>query len=688
MTVLLYYFVSFSCIIVFLKNRKNARTFVGGAVFSTTIIHHFQYSLLLYMKMKPIRSNIKDASTSSIRQAMNIRRHELSQKIRKTKKCQMLQLKRRHTTAAFLDGEQDQGSGQSPQTTASPQQCFTEFIASPTIFSLSALQASLSRSKHQVTIRLQDYPIQQAESFLRSIAGFLSPNDDSSLEALKVLTNLSAMESSETSTNYYTSHSSWCVFMLSSTHGNIPKCLLNILASSNIFNIEQACWVIGNIAGDSHQCREKLVTMEFTPILISLLQQMDSFVILRNAIWALSNMSRGEHSIAPFIQAGLSANVLLNVLRLDESVGDNIWDIRSEIAWFLAFVSAKDEEELIAQLLNTEIFICLAKLFSQATDMVINNRDRGSIFKSIIPLIRIFGNLATGADGKYVEGIIMTEDRSVIKTLAKWLGVYKPCSEMMAICTEVTWVCGALLCDVGRANHASTTIAYPIILPALCEVFLRGSFTLEWKREIVNAIWNALAAPPNFDGDTFAIRDELLLQLFQKDGMVRALVGTLICLDVDAIRPALNIIDAMHRRLQRFNIDALVTLQSAECEHALEHVCDAASSSSSYGNSKSWDELECENRGGIESCADIAANLIDDFYGDDDNYDMSEVGLTCGVSEEGNHFTFGLQDPIPTFNFSNNREEIRQVAQDPMSLPAGRGRGRGRTVPAWMQKHN
>jgi hypothetical protein len=635
--------------------------------------------------MKPVRSNIKDASTSSIRKAMNIRRHELSQKIRKAKKCQMLQLKRRHTTAP-LDGL-DQVSDQSSQT-SSPQQCFIEFISSPSIFSLSALQSSLSRSKNQVTIRLQDYPIQQAESFLRSIADFLGPNDDSSLEALKVLTNLSAMESSETSTNYYTSHSSWCVFMLSSSHGNIPKCLLNILASSNASNIEQACWVIGNIAGDSQQCREKLVTMDFLPVLISLLQQTASLVILRNVIWALSNMSRGEHSIAPFIKAGLSANIVLNILRLDESAGDNIWDIRSEIAWFLAFVSAKDEEELITQLLNTEIFVHLAKLFSQATDMVIDRRDRGSIFKSIIPLIRIFGNLATSTDGRNVQGIILTEEHSVINTLTKWLEVYKPCPEIMAICTEVTWVCGALLCDVGRANHASTTIAYPILLPVLCKVFLRGSFTLEWKREIVNAIWNALAAPPNFDGDTFAIRDELLLQLFQRDGMVRALVGTLTCLDVDAIRPALNIIDAMHRRLKRFNIDALQVLQSAECEHALEHVCDAASSSSSYGNSKSWDEFESNNVGGIESCAEIAANLIDDFYGDDDNYDMSEVGLGCGVSAEGNHFTFGLQDPIPTFNFSNSGSETRAVVQDPMSLPAGRGRGRGRTVPAWMQKHN
>jgi hypothetical protein len=636
--------------------------------------------------MKPVRSNIKDASTSSIRQAMNIRRHELSQKIRKTKKCQMLQLKRRHTTAAFLDGE-DQGSDQSSPTT-SPQQCFTDFISTPTIFSLSALQSSLSRSKHQVTIRLQDYPIQQGESFLRSIAGFLSTNNDSSLEALKVLTNLSAMESSETSTNYYTSHSSWCVFMLSSANGNIPQCLMNILSSSNIPNIEQVCWVIGNIAGDSQQCREKLVTMKFIPALISLLQQTDSLVILRNAIWALSNMSRGDHSIAPFVQAGLSANTVLNILRLDESAGANIWDIRSEIAWFLAFVSAKDEEEFVTQLLNTEIFIYLAKLFAQATDLVIKKRDRGSIFKSIIPLIRIFGNLATNADGKYVQGIILTEDHSVIKTLAKWLKVYKPCPEIMTICTEVTWVCGALLCDVGRANHASTTIAYPILLPALCQVFLCGSFTLEWKREIVNAIWNALAAPPNFDGDTFAIRDELLLQLFQRDGIVRALVGTLTCLDVDAIRPALNIIDAMHRRLKRFNVDSLLILQSAECEHALEHVCDAASSSSSYGNSKSWDEFDSNHGGGIESCAEIAANLIDDFYGDDENYDMSEAGLTCGVSADGNHFTFGLQDPIPTFNFSSSGEEVRPVVQDPMSLPAGRGRGRGRTVPAWMQKHS
>lgn len=637
--------------------------------------------------MKGSRINIKNATTSSLRQSMNVRRHELTQKIRKEKKYQMLQLKRRHTST--VDG--DAININSPTQNHSPKDCFIEFILSPTTISLSALQSSLSRSKNQISLRLQDYPIQQSEQFLRTLSGFLFPNDAITLEALKVLTNLSAMESSDSSTNYYTSHSSWCVFMLSSLNSKIPECLTSILVSSNITNVEQACWIIGNIAGDSQQCREKLISMNFFPIILSLLQNTEHFVVLRNAIWALSNMSRGDHSITPLIQAGLNSNVILNILRLSHSYGMDIWEIRSEIAWLLAFVSAKEETDYITHLINTEIFNHLATLFSQATDIVIEKRDRGSVFKSVIPLIRIFGNLATVGDGQFVPGIIETEQNSVVKTLSKWLRVNKPCPEVMTICTEVTWVSGALLCDVGRANHASTTIAYPILFPALCDVFLRGSFTLEWKREIINSMWNALASPPNFDGDTFAIRDELLLQLFQKDRMVRGLVGTITCLDVDAIRPALNIIDAMHRRLHRFGVDAIRTLQEAECERALEHVCEAASSCTSYGDSKNWNEIE-KATGGIDVCADIAANLIDDFYSHDnesENMEFSSAGIqpVTSTSEE-NQFSFGLQDPVPSFTFSSSSsvEEHKQIIRDPMTLPAGRGRGRGKIAPAWMQK--
>jgi len=359
----------------------------------------------------------------------------------------------------------------------------------------------------------------------------------------------------------------------------------------------------------------------------------------------------------------------------------SVWDVRKELYWLLTFLTSK-EDEVVLDLMNDQVLLILSRHFSQVTKVTLESRNRGSIFQSAIPLIRIFGNLATAADGRYVAGIVAADNHAIIHALVNWLEANKPCGETMTIATEVTWVAGALLCDVGFPNHPSTVVACPLLLPPLCRVLLKGTFTLEWKREVLNAMWNALASPPGSNGDdTIIERDKLLLDIFREKGMIRSLVGMLVCLDVDAIRPALNMIDAMHRRMGRHDDNALQILAEAECLHALESVCDAASANASYGGAADWKP----STGGMDYCAEMAANLIDDFYGEED------VELDMG--ETKGSFEFGIQEPVPVFDFNSGSSNARDttsnaVIADPMTLSAGRGRGRGRgrNMPAWMQQ--
>jgi hypothetical protein len=92
----------------------------------------------------------------------------------------------------------------------------------------------------------------------------------------------------------------------------------------------------------------------------------------------------------------------------------------------------------------------------------------------------------------------------------------------------------------------------------------------------------------------------------------------------------------------------------------------------------------------MEYCAEMAASLIDDFYGEehDEEFDVGAVA----TSQSGS-FEFGLLGPPPTFNFTNSQESAQSsVVSDPMSSPAGRGmargRGRGRSLPAWMNQRS
>lgn len=56
----------------------------------------------------------------------------------------------------------------------------------------------------------------------------------------------------------------------------------------------QAVWALGNIAGDSHQCRDMVLS---TGALIPLMEQLkdsSKLSMQRNATWTLSNFCRGK----------------------------------------------------------------------------------------------------------------------------------------------------------------------------------------------------------------------------------------------------------------------------------------------------------------------------------------------------------------------------------------------------------
>ena len=599
---------------------------------------------------------------------MNKRRHDLSSKIRKTKKSHQLQLKRRHTSSQVV-----------PQDTiTNPNECLEQFLAAPSIFSISAIQTSLATSKQASALPLHEIPADKAQQFLNLLLTFLrSRNVEESLHALRIFTNLAAMECPE---SYYSSCQSWCNFLLSS---ELPLSLTALLSSENEVIQEQACWVVGNIAGDSQPCRDKLVSQNILPCLVGCLRhKAKTNVLRRNILWAMSNLARGTGSASVFIQAGLCAADFFNILSLEQAGSQDpvdVWDVRKELYWLLAFLISK-EDEAIESLVNDQLLLVLSHHFSHVTTVILKKRDRGSIFQSVIPIVRIFGNLSTASDGKYIPGIIAANENKIVHTLATWLQVQRPCGETMTIATEVTWVAGALLCDAGYPEHLSTRVACPVLLPALCRVLLKGTFTLEWKREVLNALWNSLASPPGSDAaNTMGTRDQFLVQIYREKGMIRALVGMLVCMDVDAIRPAINMIDAFHRRMDRYDDNALRILEEAECLHALESVCDAATGNASYGGATDWQS----STGGMDYCAEMAANLIDDYY------DNNDEVIDMGSSE---NFEFNIEGGAnPVFNFGNQPEIVRNNSNnsDPMmtsSAGRGRGRGRGRNIPAWVQK--
>lgn len=56
----------------------------------------------------------------------------------------------------------------------------------------------------------------------------------------------------------------------------------------------QAVWALGNIAGDSHQCRDLVLSKFALQPLLEQLRDGNKMSMLRNATWTLSNFCRGK----------------------------------------------------------------------------------------------------------------------------------------------------------------------------------------------------------------------------------------------------------------------------------------------------------------------------------------------------------------------------------------------------------
>ena len=58
---------------------------------------------------------------------------------------------------------------------------------------------------------------------------------------------------------------------------------------------EQAIWALGNIAGDSPECRDYVLDQGILSPLLTLLTKSTRLSMTRNAVWALSNLCRGKN---------------------------------------------------------------------------------------------------------------------------------------------------------------------------------------------------------------------------------------------------------------------------------------------------------------------------------------------------------------------------------------------------------
>ena len=466
--------------------------------------------------------------------------------------------------------------------------------------------------------------------------------------------------------------------------------------------------------------------------------------LCRNAAWALSNLARGATTSAgSFLAAGTSpqevekggftawdlaeflsapevlgvgrdaaaatANELhIDTIRGEATIPGSTWEnVSTEICWILAFLTAR-EDAAVDFLMGGDdssggAALCgsLVQRLSKATEGAgsTDNTTSQLALRTCVPCIRAVGNAAAASDGAHVPRLLETGGVNFLSAPASlsrliMLGSARG-GDFSSVAAEAAWAAGAHLVDAGHPPPHSSTVACETLVPALCNAVAFGHTRLELKREAAAALCNAIMRPlspgpsQHAVDSTLPVRQKILHSIAEAEGMINALTGLLLTFDADAVFASVRLIDAMLRWLGDNNPRLKRMFQEVSCLEALETVCDRVSGASSYGQ-EAW---QGDQSSASERSAEIAADLIDDIFGDEtvarEEAEQSFPVSTTSAPTEEMRYAFGTEaagiSTVGMFDFSGGSNAALGQVQS-TGQGTGRGRGRGKVLPAWMQQ--
>ncbi|KAG7358881.1 hypothetical protein IV203_015470 [Nitzschia inconspicua] len=639
------------------------------------------------------------------RSRMTQRRDEMTLRIRKVKKSSYLAQKRGlpSAPAATIGGTVEQNSSISNQfrtllqkflqnTTMDSLQQIQVFLASVT----NAMQAASYRENNPLVI-LEQTDQSLAKQFLEwlsaqamdAASGMKTTDSVESLviqnilAVLVMLTSLqhqsTSQQGSTTSDSYYGSVPvTWAELVVDTGWLTVLSQISTIVPHQVGNNLtEYICIILGNVFGEPRQYVPSSQKSSWISFLIQAVPTTPS-----TAAWALTNMIRNDGiSLASTYCSDnlLSASLLLEWLQNPT--------IATQTSWMIASLTAREPEVVL--------YLCRHLSFPSALVQALANplaQDQ------IEPLLEALGNI--GSNASMVPPLLTQINNPPLLPLIRRFLLQMPSSRQnKRLLTLTAWLAGCLLVDAGTENHPSTTLAAPLLIPALMEKLGSERMVLEENRELTSALWNALSWPPvngdlasiccsvqPYDGGMSALDNSngdatrkgpppAIKMLLPLETLPRATLQSLVKLvgsnDGDAVLAAVQVLSLLlrwHDDRPSLQHSFVILMQEEHVPDALEHVCDSS----------------------LEEAAEVAANLLDEFFDENavnespedstmDNYDWIQVSAPTAMAgipfDRGDN---GLDMP-PT-------DALRETENNPVANTLGCGRGRGATLPAWMSK--
>uniref|UniRef100_A0A8C6T548 Importin subunit alpha n=1 Tax=Neogobius melanostomus TaxID=47308 RepID=A0A8C6T548_9GOBI len=256
---------------------------------------------------------------------------------------------------------------------------------------------------------------------------------------------------------------------------------------------EQAVWALGNIAGDSTECRDFVIDCNILPSLVKLLAKQNRLTMMRNAVWALSNLCRGKNPPPDFSKVSPCLSVLSWLLFVNDT------DILADACWALSYLSDGPNDKIQA-VIDSGVCRRLVELL---------------MYGLVSPALRAVGNIVTGDDLQTQVILNCSALQSLLHLLA---------SPKESIKKEACWT----ISNITAGNRAQIQMVIDAgLLPPLITILQVAEFRT--RKEAAWAITNATSG-----GSAEQIRH--LVEL----GSVKPLCDLLTLMDSKIVQVALN----------------------------------------------------------------------------------------------------------------------------------------------------
>ncbi|XP_050298012.1 importin subunit alpha-1 [Anthonomus grandis grandis] len=226
--------------------------------------------------------------------------------------------------------------------------------------------------------------------------------------------------------------------------GAIPK-LQALLLSPKTDLAEQAVWALGNIAGDGPVTRDMVLDAGVLPDILRLIKPDTSVSLLRNAVWAISNLCRNKNPCPDFEKVKPALPVLARLLAYQDK------DVLADTCWALSYLTDGNNDKIQA-VLDTGLVPRLVQLLSSNENTVLT------------PAVRAVGNIVTGND-QQTDAVLNAGALNVMPALLQ--------HPKLNIIKEAAWTLSNI--TAGNSDQIQKVIDAGII-PCLLHVLSTGDF--------------------------------------------------------------------------------------------------------------------------------------------------------------------------------------------------------------------